>query len=87
MAQHPGSWGDRHPLNPDVTFESDRFKDERDEYEFNLIRAEYHLHRAMELANKMDAPKRSLVYKTLLSRAYGIVAGLYRQESQARRSK
>ena len=68
----------------DVDFQ---FKDSQEEYEFNLIRAEYHLRHAMDLANKVEAPKRSLVCKTLLSRAHGIVLGLYRQERQERQMR
>lgn len=62
------------------------FKDAEEEYAFHLIRSEYHLHRAVELANRTTGPKRSLVCKTLLRRAHGIVTGLYTQEVQRKKS-
>lgn len=61
------------------------FKDAQEEYQYNLIRAEYHIGRALTLAEQAGAPKRSLVCKMLLHRARGIITGLYRQETQYRK--
>jgi len=62
------------------------FKDAQEEYLYHLIRAEYHIQRAMAQVDKPKGPKRSLILKSLLRRAHGIVIGLYRQEEQHRRT-
>ena len=63
------------------------FKDAQEEYLYHMIRAEYHIRRAMDQVDKPNGPKRSLVLKTLLGRAHGIVKGLYHQEAQRRRDE
>lgn len=62
-----------------------KFKDAEDEYAYNLIRAEYHIRQALLQITKPGGPRRSLMCKTLLARAHGIITGLYTQESAHRR--
>lgn len=77
---HPGSWGDP-PVNPNVDVEDLVKKDNpTDEYRFHLIRAEYHMERAMRLLDGPNEPKRSFQCRMLLNRAHGIVSGIFKQE-------
>lgn len=61
------------------------FKDAEDEYSYHLVRAEYHARHAVNLLNETRGPKRSIVCRTLLVRAQGILLGLYSQESRNRK--
>lgn len=58
------------------------FKDVDEEFAYHLIRAESHIRSAIDQCNKPDGVSRSLLCKTLLQRAHGIVLGLYTQESR-----
>lgn len=64
----------------------DEFIDDRDELKFHLIRAEYHLRKALVVLARMN-PKRSVFYAALLQRAHEIALALYRQEAPQPRSK
>lgn len=78
---HPDSWGD--PSNPNVDVQElvvVKKDTPTDEYRFHLIRAEYHLERAMGLLEGPAEPKRSFRCQMLLSRAHGIIAGIFKQE-------
>lgn len=57
-------------------------KDPTEEYMFHLIRAEFHMHRAMELLEGPVEPKRTFRCQMLLRRAHGIIAGIYKQEAR-----
>lgn len=57
------------------------FKDAEDEFAYHLIRAEYHTKRALEQCTKPNGIVRSLLCKSLLRRAHGILVGLYTQEA------
>lgn len=60
------------------------FKDAQEEYLYHMIRAEYHIKRALAMVDRPKGPKRSLTLKMLLRRAHGIVSGLYFQEAKNR---
>lgn len=80
-SEHPGSWGDPPSVNPNVDVEDLVKKDTpTDEYRYHLIRAEYHMERALKLLGGSDEPKRSFRCQMLLSRAQGIIAGVFHQE-------
>jgi cellobiose-specific phosphotransferase system component IIA len=60
---------------------ADEFKDEVDEYQFHLVRAEHHLARALTLLETPTQPNRSFRCQMLLRRAHGIVTALFKQET------
>jgi hypothetical protein len=59
---------------------ADEFKSPTDEFHFHLVRAEFHMERAMQLLEGQTEPRRSLRCQMLIGRAHGIIASIFKQE-------